>query len=100
MALTRVRYVPDRKGVGQLARSAVMGKVVRNAAERGARYAQSIAPVDTGQYRASFRVDTDVSGARMTATLANMAPYAVIVEVHHGKRVLGRAVDVIERGRG
>lgn len=53
-------------------------------------YAQTIAPVVSGNYRASFSVEETEDGAR----LVNSAPYAAKVERRH--RVLSQTVDVIE----
>lgn len=63
--------------------------------------AQSIAPVDTGEYVSSFEVSDGITayggkGTRAYGRVTNTAPYALALEFGHGKapryRVLGRAL--------
>lgn len=87
----RVQYRPDRQGMRRLMQSPEIAELCQKAAENAGSYAQGIAPRDTGNYAASFEVETRIVGDRQTAVLYNTAPYAAALEVKH--RVLGRAAD-------
>ncbi len=80
--------------------SADMTRVIDAAAEAGAGHARSISPVDKGEYRDGFRVETAVVGDRVEARLFNIAPHSVIVEVgtptQPGRNVLAQTADWIE----
>lgn len=63
--------------------------------------AQSIAPVDTGEYVSSFEVSDGITayggpGLRAYGRVTNTSPYALALEFGHGRapryRVLGRAL--------
>lgn len=90
-------YEPDHRGVAALMRTAEMAQVVRTVAEDGMAFAQSIAPVATGNYRSKFRVETGqetIDGdLRAVARLVNDADYAADVEATHS--VLRRTADHI-----
>lgn len=92
----------DHDGISALARSSAVGDQMVAAAEAAIPYAQSISPVETGEYRSSFvarPADVRVSGERRAgAVLENTSDHAVAVEFIDGKHVLARTVDVIERG--
>jgi hypothetical protein len=96
----RIRYVKDIAGTRKLMTSPQMQALLVARAEAGAAHARSIAPRQSGDYADSIKVTSRRRGgprnnraeARITATV----PYANDVEVRH--RVLGRTVDVIERG--
>jgi phage terminase large subunit-like protein len=75
----------------KLMQSPDVAKAMEQAAENAQRYAESIAPRDTGTYAESFDVETRVVGDRATAVLFNRAKYATVIEIRH--RVLGRATD-------
>lgn len=87
----QARYVPSRKEMRKLMQSRDIGKLTQQAAENGQKFAESIAPRDTGEYARGFRVETRIVGDRVTSVLVNSVPYATALEVKH--RVLGRAVD-------
>src|SRR5688500_16048447 len=97
---SRVNYKPDRRGTGQLLRTAEMEQLVRSAAEKAKAYAEKIAPRDTGRYANSFEVESTRRGGphsdRAEARLVNTADYAWAVEFVNGDRVLGKAADHIE----
>lgn len=71
-------------------------------AEKGKAYAEQISPVQSGEYKGSFHVEpvdhAGRRGDRAGARLFNDDPKSAAVEWHDGKRVLGRAVDHMERG--
>lgn len=92
------RYVPNRREFARFMRSAEVGAATHAAGVRGKEYAESISPVEIGEYKGAFTVDTRVVGDRQMTVLANHAAHAVVVEVYlrGGQRVLGRAVDRIE----
>ena len=95
-----IRYVRDMGGLRKLMTSQEMKDFLVRRAEAGAEYARGIAPRESGTYAGSIKVTSVRRGgprrnraeARVTATV----PYGNDVEVRH--RVLGRAVDVVERG--
>lgn len=91
------------RSLGPLGRSDGMSRAMQQAAQVGQRWAESVAPHDSGTYRDSFRVaPTEVRGGRSRerragARLANDATYAIVVESRTS--VMARSVNVIERGR-
>jgi hypothetical protein len=91
MASDRARYQPNRREMRRLMQSAEIAKLCEQAAENAKKYAEGIAPRETGTYAASFEVETRIVGDRQTAVLMNTVKYANVLEQKH--RVLGRAVD-------
>lgn len=89
-----MRFVPNRAFIPTFARSPEVRDELTRRAEAGERFAQSISPVRTGEYRSSFRIE--VVGGQVR--LVNTSDHAVYVETTNGDRVLGRATDIIERG--
>lgn len=93
-------YKPDRTGFRRFMTSSMLSALCVREALKGEAYAESIAPVETGHYKASFRVRAamvDVGGEqRAGAILENTADYAIFVEAHF--KVLQRSIDTIERG--
>lgn len=98
----RIRYVPNRRGVGRLLTSPQMAALMEARARAGLDYAQSIAPEQSGEYKDAFTVDSvrrgGPRGDRAEARLVNTADYADDVERRH--RVLGQTVDRIENSGG
>lgn len=95
-----IRYKPDHAGLGQLMRSDGVKDVLRAHAEHGADLARAISPVRTGDYEASFHVETgevSASGRRAAAFLINDSPHAVLVEWHDNHHVLARVAGMIGR---
>jgi hypothetical protein len=102
-------YEPDHKGTGQLLVSPGMFDLVNAFADFGMRYAVSISPEDTGDYKDSFRVEEGhvltmiTKGGHRTrraaARIVNDAPHAPNVEWQWGYHVLGRTIDAIERAK-
>lgn len=111
-----VRYRADYAGTRQLMKSAEMQAVVREVAEKGKAYAESIAPVGdpledphSGEYKSSFEVNvTDEGGinppgVRAEAQLINTSAYAAAVEwgnsayppYAHGYHVLARTLSAL-----
>jgi hypothetical protein len=80
-----------------------MVEAMKSRAERGKVFAESIAPVDTGEYAASFEVESGTHGGlhgdRAYATLKNTDPAAPYVEFgnghDNGEHVLTRALDAM-----
>lgn len=70
------RVVINRAAIRALANHPAVQEGVRQAAERGANYARGIAPVKTGQYKASIHVASIRGGQRIITD----APHARIVE--------------------
>lgn len=87
----QARYVPNRREMRKLMQSRDIAKLTQQAAENGKRFAESIAPRDTGDYANGFDVETRVVGDRATSVLLNRVRYATVIEVRD--RVLGRAAD-------
>lgn len=96
----KVSYRPDRKGVRNLMRSGEMQRMVEAAGEKGKAFVEASAPRDTGAYVRSLRVDVEVGKDRARALLVADVNHAVLVELvnNGGERLLGRAVDIIEKG--
>lgn len=92
----------NRAGMSRITRT-MGGDACESAAQRGLRWAQAHAPVETGEYRRSFEVESaevTVSGQRRKgARLVNTSDHAWAVEWGTGgKHILARAADEIERG--
>ena len=98
--MAKIRYRPDLRGTNALMRSAGVRDFLRGEAERAMGIAQAISPVRTGDYKASFRVETSDSGGvhgdRAAAYLVNDSEHAARVEWEDGFHVLARAVGAIE----
>lgn len=96
-----VTYKPDHGGTNRLMNSAGVQRMLKSAAAKGMEYAIGIAPVDTGEYKESFRVTaaahSGVRKDRAQAFLVNTSPHAGHVEWQDGAHVLARAADFIER---
>jgi hypothetical protein len=96
-----VTYKPDFKGVARILKDPAMQRACVSAATKGQGFAQSISPVESGEYRRSFRVvPLSVAGRRgdrAGAKLVNVSGHAAAVEWRLGLRVLGRTVDYIEK---
>lgn len=104
--MARATFKPNSKGIGSMLRSQKMEREMVNRAGLVQGYGEAIAPRDTGEYAASFRIEsgTDNSPVRLGtsdrawAMVRNFARHAAAVEfgnrqVGEGQRVLGRAVD-------
>lgn len=96
--MAKIRYKPDIAGVRKLMRGPEMQRMVKAAAEKGRAFVEAAAPRDSGEYVRSLRVDVTVGQTRARAILVADNDHATAVEVVDGERLLGRAVDVIERG--
>lgn len=98
------RFKPDHEGIGDLLRSPGMHDLVRDAAEYGKAYAESIAPdaPPKGQgYITRFRVESGMTeiiakARRPVAHLVNIDPYAAAVEWEYDYHILGRTIEYIE----
>jgi hypothetical protein len=95
-------YKPDRRGFSEMASQASIGQAMVDAAQRGASYAESISPVETGEYKGSFHVRPAIVGEglnrRAGAILENDSDHAFPVEYQDDFRILQRTIDEIERG--
>ncbi len=100
-----VRYSPNYAGIRAMAASPAMVEAMRRKAEQMKTYAEAIAPVDTGEYKASFRVTAGVVAGTAQARLANVCDHAIYVEYPHrvhnstrvvaGQHILGRSIDAL-----
>lgn len=92
------QYRPDPRGMRKLMTSPEVADVVLDRAEKGADWMRANAPVDTGEYQASFAVEQrelNVFGSvRACASIYNYAPHATEVDWQHN--LFPRAVDIIE----
>jgi hypothetical protein len=103
----RVRTNPAADKALESSRETERG--LRAAAERGRGYAEAIAPVDTGRYKASFHVTTGRRGNRVYARVSNDAtsddgyPYCQALEFGTSKmaaqRILQRSIDALRTTR-
>lgn len=99
----RVRYEMNFPGLGRVMRGPGMQAMLRTEAERGKQYAELIAPVETGDYKSSFRVSSESRGKgrwkdRAVGYLFNDSDHAVLVEFRDDYRTLGIVADIIEHG--
>lgn len=103
-----MRYTPDRAGVVGIATSVEMRAALGEVLVKGQAFAETIAPVVTGDYKAHFQIDFDDRGSgsrkRARGTLANTSDHAAAVEfgpgTSKGHRVLGRTLAQLGKGRG
>lgn len=100
-------YTEDNDGVTGIATSPEVVAALGVVLGKGQGIAEGLAPVRTGEYKASFRIDFDTRGTgrskRARGTLANTAEHAAAVEfgpgTRKGQRVLGRTLAQLGRGR-
>lgn len=94
-----VRYTASYTGLGELMRGEEMQAVMREVAEKGMEFAQSIAPVHTGEYLDSFEVtvtgEGGPAGDRAEAQIVNTSDHAVEVEWQDGHKVLTRTLGAL-----
>lgn len=103
MARSSVRYQMNFAGLGTIMRSQGMAAMLRRHAERGKQHAETIAPVETGDYKSKFRVSSATRGSgrwadRAAAYLHNDSDHALHVEYTDDYRTLGVTADAIENG--
>lgn len=102
-------FTPNPAGIAAMSRSEWMQERMRRRAEVGRRYAIAIAPRRTGNYAASFKVDSGVRNGRAYGLLYNDVrnwqtgyPYSLALEFGtrymRAQRILGRTLDVMARG--
>lgn len=94
-----MRIRTDPAAVKALESSRDTENALRVKAEQAMAYAVTIAPVDTGRYKASFHVTTGRRGDRVYARVSNDTPYAVYLEfgTRHmrAQRILQRSIDAL-----
>lgn len=94
-----VRYKPDYTGTGELMNSPEMVEVMRQVAEKGIPFAESISPERTGEYKSSFEVTSrshgGVHGDRAEAQVVNTSEHAAHVEWQDGYHVLARTAEAL-----
>lgn len=89
MPRARVRlYHP---GMREMLRSSGVAAVLTGKAEQSAAAARASAPVESGTYRDSIRVETDDTGGRARARVVADVDYAMTVEANTGN--LLRSLD-------
>ena len=93
-----ISYKPDYKGTGKLMRGKEMEAFMRLKAHEGKQYAEAIAPRESGEYAAAFRVTSTHSGDRAAAYLYNDSDHAFLVEYVDDYRTLGVVADILENG--
>lgn len=78
------RFRANYRGIGAMLRSQEMQAEMRRRAEKVKAMAEAIAPVETGQYKASFRVTSGARGGvnrdRAFGRVSNSVPHAFYVE--------------------
>jgi len=80
---SRAKFKIDDRGIKQILFSDAFADVSREGAERVADAARAIAPVETGAYRDSIRVEEDFTDRVVYRVVADV-PYALKVEADHG----------------
>jgi hypothetical protein len=95
-------YRKDLRAFNRFMNSPGIQRAMVSVAEKGKTYAEQISPVKSGDYRRHFHAEpvdhAGKHGDRAGAKLYNDAEYAPAVEWRLKHRVLGRAVDHMERG--
>lgn len=76
--------------------SAAVTSIVQAKAEAVASAARASAPVDTGAYRASIRVEMVRGKNRVIGKVVAASDHGMVVESKHG--TLGRALGAVNRG--
>ena len=95
-------YEPDPVGLAEVGRSPEMQAAMIGIATAATAGARAISPVDSGEYRDSFRVvpTTNTAGwkreKRAAARIENVAPYATAVERRN--KILFKLASIIESG--
>lgn len=99
------RYQPNRESFGRMMKSRPIRRITNRAARAGANYVRSIAPVDTGAYRDSIRVEDGLSqrGDRVASYVVADDPAAAPLEwgnerVPNPPRPLQQMIGFIEGG--
>jgi hypothetical protein len=99
------RFKASYSGIGKMIRSPGMGAEMRRRAEKVKPLAEATAPVDSGEYKSSFKVTSGARGGvrkdRAYGRVTNSAPHAFYVEhgtsktpAHHTlRRALSAAGD-------
>lgn len=98
--MARAKFNASYKGIGQILRSEQMKREMKARADQIKAEAEALAPVDSGNYVESFRVETEIrKGAtiRAIAKVINDSPHAAYVEWGTSRtprhRVMGRAAS-------
>ncbi|WP_329521160.1 HK97 gp10 family phage protein [Spirillospora sp. NBC_01491] len=78
------RFRASFSGIGKMIRSPQMQAAMRSRAEKVAALAAATAPIDSGEYKSSFKVTSGARGGvrrdRAYGRVTNTAPHAVYVE--------------------
>ncbi|MGH3475293.1 MAG: HK97 gp10 family phage protein [Nocardioidaceae bacterium] len=94
-----VRYIPPSPSdLLAIATSELVEADLVEAAELGRTYAESIAPVDTGHFRDSFRVESSPGEARLINDDEGAAAIEYGSDDTPAHNTLAQAADFIERG--
>ena len=98
-------FQANRAGIAALGALPGVAADLSRRAVRGQVFAEAIAPVDTGEYKASFKVTVTTTGGTARARLANTCDHARFVEWPHrvhnstrivaGQHILGRSIDAM-----
>lgn len=92
-----IRYVsPSPAQLADIATSGFIEDALGESAEVGMAYAESIAPVDTGAYRSSFRVERGKGGVRIVNDDEGAAAIEFGSDDTPAFHVLSQAADHIE----
>jgi hypothetical protein len=111
--MARVTYRPPRRRFADVANGREVKASLRRIVEGGRTFAESISPVDTGQYKhgtiqpGGFHIRETTSaqlagrgptGAIITAAveLINLAPHAVFVERMHRYFIMQRTLEALK----
>jgi len=90
------RYDNNYVGVGEMLRASWMKTAMELRANAVKAAAEAIAPVQSGRYKASFKVSSGTDGVRAYGRVTNTAPYAMFVEFGSARvrrhRTLGKSL--------
>lgn len=89
----------NQAGIASLARTPAMRDAMKALADRVANQARSIAPVDTGEYKASIDASTVERDGKAVGRVTAHADHSAFLEFGtrymDAQRVLGRSLDIL-----
>lgn len=89
----------NQAGIAALARTPAMRDAMQTLADRVANQARAIAPVVTGEYKASIEASTVQRDGKICGRVTAGAPHSQFLEfgTEHmdAQRILGRSLDVL-----
>lgn len=100
--MAKSRYKSDPKGLRDIGNTRAMGNAVEQVANKGLKWAQASAPVDSGKFKGNFSVEQQAVKAgkkgetRQGAIIKNTTPYAHFVHRAGEKNFMNQIVARVE----